>query len=127
MNSTRLHTTLGAFIPMVLANRKAAKITRLVALALARFTVRLRSSATHPAIVRMIAHARVALDCSTAGTCLAWGAKSFLIARLTAIHVATDSTAESRSRSSVEIDEIAALGALPLLLNDGFLESHVCL
>jgi hypothetical protein len=73
----------------------------------------------------MLAHAGVALDLSTARTWTAWGAKTFLIARLTTIHVTTDSTAESLF--SIEIDEIAALGALPLLINDGFLESRIYL
>jgi hypothetical protein len=72
----------------------------------------------------MIAHAGVAFDRSTAGTCTLRGAKTFLKAMLTTIHVTADSTAESLF--SIEIDEIAALGTLPLLLNDGFMESRIC-
>jgi hypothetical protein len=61
----------------------------------------------------MIAHAGVALDHSTARTCLAWGAKAFLKARLTTIDVTANSTGESRSRCTIErIDEIAALCTL---------------
>jgi hypothetical protein len=129
MTFTRLHTTLGAFNAMVLAIRKAANNTRLLALALACFTERSRLSTTHSTIIQMIAHARVALNRSTAGTFTVWGAKSFLMATLTTIHVATDSTAESRSSCSIriEVDEIAALRTLPLLIDHGFLESRVCL
>jgi hypothetical protein len=125
VHTTRLHTTLGAFIPMVLTNGKAAKIARLVALALAFGAVRKVSSATHSTILHMKTHAGVALDRSTAGTCTLWGAKTFLIARLTTIHVTADSTTESRC--SIKVDEVTALGTLPLLLNNGFLESCVCL
>jgi hypothetical protein len=70
----------------------------------------------------MIAHIGVALDRSTARTGLLWFAS---IAGLTTIHITTDSTAKSRSRSSIEVDEIAALGTRPLLVNDSFLETRI--
>lgn len=115
MNSTRLHTALGAFLTMVLANGKAAQIAD-------RKTCRtcLGMFYSMPQILCHTSHnppnddrvCRSGTRSCTAGTCLAWGANSFLIAMLTTRLVTTVSTGESRSRCTIKIDEIAALDTL---------------